>query len=136
MAKPFRPSNSAAGAGTVVARQQIVQTYSGPLPPPEAFERYNQTLPSAAERIMAQAEVQSAHRRQVEMHAVRVTARDSLLGLLSAFLIGTTGMVCATIVILHGQPVSGTILGSAALVSIVGAFIYGTRARRAPPPTT
>ena len=51
----------------VGARQvSITVTYSGPLPRPEMLRSCNEVVPGVAERILAMAERQSAHRRQIE----------------------------------------------------------------------
>jgi uncharacterized membrane protein len=50
--------------------QAMMQSFSGPLPPPEALERYNQVLPGAAERIISMAESQHAHRQELEKKVI------------------------------------------------------------------
>ena len=40
----------------LISTIQISKTFTGPLPPPEDFEKYNQILPGAADRILAMAE--------------------------------------------------------------------------------
>jgi hypothetical protein len=61
------PTRQAGGAGRIatslVAQQTTVQ-FSGPLPGPQTLQGYEQILPGAAERIMALAERQAAHRMQ------------------------------------------------------------------------
>ncbi|WP_175201656.1 DUF2335 domain-containing protein [Achromobacter insolitus] len=42
------------------------QAYEGPIPPPALLEHYNEIVPGAAERIIAMAESETAHRRQME----------------------------------------------------------------------
>jgi len=114
--------------------QQVVsvirQEYSGPLPPPNALERYSQIIPNGAERLMVMAEEQSKHRRELETKALNTDSRNSLLGVIFAFLLGLTTIVAGTIIILKGYAYPGTIVGSAGLVGLVSAFIYGTRERR------
>lgn len=46
-------------AALTVMRSEI---YSGPIPPPEAFEKYEKVLPGAADRIMKMTERQQEHR--------------------------------------------------------------------------
>jgi uncharacterized membrane protein len=46
------------------------QTFSGPLPPPEILTKYNEAIPNGAERIMAMAERQAAHRQNIELRVV------------------------------------------------------------------
>ena len=41
----------------------VSQSFSGPLPPPEVLEHYERIAPGTAERLLAMAESQSAHRQ-------------------------------------------------------------------------
>lgn len=104
--------------------------HSGPLPPPEILENYDQVLPGAAERILTMAENQSAHRQQLEARYLTAEARNSLLGIIFGLLLGITGLSVSGICIYAGQGWPGAALGGATLVSLVGTFIYGTRQRR------
>jgi len=108
----------------------IRQEYSGPLPPPDAIQKYDEIIPNGAERIMAMAEKQSEHRQQLEKKALDTDSRNSLLGVIFAFILGFTALISGITIVYLGQPISGTIFGSAGLVSLVSAFIYGTRERR------
>lgn len=40
----------------VLTRSRVETTFSGPLPPPEDFKRYNEVVSNAADRILAMAE--------------------------------------------------------------------------------
>lgn len=40
----------------VLQVSRVQTTFSGPLPPPEDFKRYNEVLPNAADRILSMAE--------------------------------------------------------------------------------
>ena len=102
-------------------------SYMGPLPPPELFAQYEQILPGAADRILNMAERQSLHRQTKELIQVKTESRDSLLGIISAFLISVITIIAGVYVIKSGHAVSGTILGTTGLVSLVSVFIYGTR---------
>lgn len=104
--------------------------HSGPIPDPMTLERYEQILPGAAERILAMAEKQSDHRQSLESIVIKSGSRDSLLGVISAFVIGMTITICGTIVILNGHLWPGTIIGSVGTAGLVGVFIYGTRSAR------
>jgi uncharacterized membrane protein len=115
---------------SVQVRHEGIAIYNGPLPPPEVLVRYNQAVPDAAERILRMAEQQAANRREIELRSIRSQCRDSLLGLVSAFLIGMSSLACSTIVTWQGHPVSGTILGGTGLAAIIAAFVYGTRTRK------
>ena len=108
----------------------ISQQYSGPLPPPDILEKFNQIIPNGAERIMVMAEAQSKHRMTLETKVLNTDSRNSLLGVIFAFILGVTSIVTGGTVVFNGQPWPGTILGSAGLVGLVSTFIYGTRERK------
>ena len=71
-----------------------------------------------------------APRLSLETKALNTDSRNSLLGVIFAFILGLTTIVTGGIVVLKGQPWPGTIIGSVGLVGLVSAFIYGTRERR------
>lgn len=56
------------------------QSFTGPLPPPEALANYEQASPGAADRILRMAEGQQQHRHGLERQAVSSEHRRSLLG--------------------------------------------------------
>lgn len=109
----------------------IEQHYSGPLPPPQALERYNDIIPNGADRIMVMAEKQGAHRQELEKKALGTDSRNSFLGICSAFIIGMSTIIVGGIVILYDHEWSGGFLGFAGLFGLVYVFIYGTKQRRA-----
>jgi len=110
--------------------QAIRQEFSGPLPPPHILEKYNDIIPNGAERIMVMAEEQSKHRKELEATVIKTDSRNSLLGVIFAFILGMTAIIGGTISVLSGYSYPGTIIGSAGLVGLVSAFIYGTSQRR------
>lgn len=50
----------------IVAESKSVTAYSGPIPPPESLEKYEQVVPGSAERILAMAEKEQEHRHKTE----------------------------------------------------------------------
>lgn len=114
--------------------QQVIgiirSEYSGPLPPPQSLEKYNKIIPGSAERILAMAEKQSDHRRELEKKALNTDSRNSLLGIISAFIITMTALGAGTYVTKIGHAWPGTLLGSLGLVGLASVFVYGTRQRR------
>jgi uncharacterized membrane protein len=108
----------------------VQQQFSGPLPPPEMLERYGEAVDGGAERIMVMAEQQSEHRRKLEARALQTDSRNSLLGVICAFLLGLATVAMGGIVVLKGHSWPGTVIGSAGLVGLVSVFIYGTKERR------
>lgn len=115
-----------------VTRELIARSasFSGPLPPPNILKAYDEIIPNGAERIFKMAENQSSHRQNLESSVVKSNSRDSLLGIISAFIISIFTVAAGAFCITSGHPVAGTILGGAGLASIVGTFIYGTRSER------
>jgi uncharacterized membrane protein len=103
--------------------QQI--SFSGPLPPPEALERYNQVLPGAADRILKMAEQQSQHRQGLERTVVESNAYSQKLGVWLGFIIAMTAVVGGIVLILHGRDGYGLAAIVTALASLAGVFIYG-----------
>lgn len=100
--------------------------YSGPLPPPAHFEKYDGILPGAAERILAMAENEQKHRHQLN-HKVEQSARR---GLRYGFWFGLWSLVLAGFFVWQGAALQGMVVAGAYLVTIVGAFIYGSQKRR------
>jgi uncharacterized membrane protein len=50
---------------TMLVQQTSVQSFSGPLPPPEVLKRFDEIVPGAAERIIKMAEAQSEQRKDL-----------------------------------------------------------------------
>lgn len=125
-------------AGPPSPRTRIVssalETFSGPLPPPDALERYDQILPGSAERILAMAERQATHRHDLEKSALRNDAREARLGQILGFLIATIAIGAGSTVALYapqtGGQIAGGLIGATGLATLVGVFVYGRK--RAP----
>jgi uncharacterized membrane protein len=68
----------------VTARKVQVQQWSGPIPAPADLERYNQITPNGADRIIAMAEKEQAHRIEYEKvglpAAIEESKRGQILG--------------------------------------------------------
>lgn len=109
---------------------QTAQVFTGPLPPPEQLIKYNEAVPNAAERIIAMAERQSAHRQQLENTVLKAEARRSSLGLIAAFVLSILALSASTFCIYTGHDVAGASIFGASLASIVIAFLRGTASRR------
>ncbi len=105
-------------------------SFSGPLPPPEALERYNQVLPGAADRILSMAEQQSKHRQGLERIVVESNAHSQKAGVWLGFVVAMTAVVGGIALILYGKNVYGLAAVLGALVSLAGVFIYGKSKQR------
>jgi uncharacterized membrane protein len=100
-------------------------SFSGPLPPPEILNGYNDAVENGAERIMVMAEEQAKHRRELESHAIKEQLRQSKNGQIFGFIIALTLIGVSTLLGFYGQPVLGGILGGTTLVSLVTVFVIG-----------
>lgn len=104
--------------------------FSGPLPPPEILEKYDQVYPGAAKIILDAFQSQGEHRQSLERTVVRQGSRDSLVGLICAFIIGMATILSGAYCIIIGQAFAGAFIGGSGLTGLVGTFIYGSRERR------
>lgn len=77
-------------------RQMVAQQHwSGPLPPPEQLARFEDVLPGTAARIIAMAEKEGEHSREVQMRAVRATVRLQHIGQVMAFVLSCCALTSA-----------------------------------------
>lgn len=105
--------------------QQHISFRQGPLPSPEEFRKYEEICPGAADRILKMAEEQGVHRRELEKIVVKSDSRDSLWGLIFAFVFAMTAVFYGANLILSDHSVAGTIFGGVGLIAVVNAFIKG-----------
>ena len=125
----------------VTARKQEVQNglhtktevtasaYCGPLPPAEAFEKYEAFCPGAADRIIAMAERQAAHRQEIEKTVVNSGSLNSKLGIVSALFVAIAVLIGGVICILKGHDWAGGSIVAIDIVGLCGVFVYGTNMR-------
>jgi uncharacterized membrane protein len=132
---PSPPSAEKVKATLFQQRFQFV----GPLPPPGILEQYEKISPGAAARIMDAAHAESVHRQTLEstalnanIEAMRRQYAEARVGQAFALIIALAFVMVGGYVSTHGQPWSGTILGSIGLGGIVTAFIVG-RGKNNPP---
>jgi len=115
-----------------LVRQEISvsSTFSGPLPPPDILARYNDAVPDGADRIIALAERQAAHRMALESRVVDADIRRSNLGLGAGLLVALAGLFASFLMVDRGNAVAGAVLASIDLAGLVAVFVYGTVSRR------
>jgi uncharacterized membrane protein len=105
-------------------RIQTAMQYSGPLPPPDALERYNQIVPGAAERIIAMAESQHAHRLGLERHVIESNVSAQKLGTILGFVVAMTAIIGGIWLIHEGKDAAGLASVLTSLGALVGVFLY------------
>ena len=103
--------------------------WAGPLPSPQVLREYNAIVPDSADRIIKMAEKQEDHRISIESKVVDSNIRNEKLGVLSGFIIGLSGLVCATLCALYGHDWVAAVIGGSTLVSLVSVFVIGKSKR-------
>lgn len=114
-----------------VVMEMIQGEFSGPIPPPNIIEGYEKVLPGSADRIISMAERQSEHRQKMEQKMINAESRDSLLGVVFAFILGIGCIVAAVIMVFlvpqNAGAIAGSLLGVTGIGSITSSFISSTR---------
>lgn len=105
----------------------LISRFSGPIPPPEILEHYNQIIPGAAERIMEWTETQTRHRQELESESLKADIAEKRRGQHYALVIALAALVAAVICAWLGFPwASGVIavatfgaIGTASVLNLV-----------------
>jgi uncharacterized membrane protein len=113
-----------------LVHQRHVQSFAGPIPPPKILEEYNRILPGAADRILAMAEKQAAHRQFLEQTVIKSDKWRSYLGLFLAFFVAVIFGVGGIYLILKDHSADGLVAMLTPLTVLVGSFIYVDWSRR------
>lgn len=117
-----------------VITRVIEQKFIGPIPPPNIISGYEDVIPGSADRILSMAERQSSHRQQMELREIKAESRDSLLGVIFAFMLGA-GCILACVVMVISVPsaagaICGSVIGVTGIGSIVTGFLRNTRGKK------
>jgi len=108
----------------------FLQHFSGPLPPPDAFAKYEQILEGAANRILIMAEKQQENRQEMQSKTLKSDIINEKLGLIFGLLVASSaiggGVYCAHI----GQTWAAVAIGGGGVAGLVAAFVQGTRVRK------
>lgn len=115
-------------SNSVIVQQRSV-SFSGPLPPPEILQKFNEVVPGSAERIIKMAEEQSVHRRALEKKVIDSDIAGSKLGQILGFIIAIAGLVVALLTAIFGNAIAGGFIGVGTLASLVSVFMYGSKTR-------
>ena len=123
---PDSPDSITPGVGCVVFPVSPEEAF----PSPDQLKQYESVLPGLAQRLIIQAENQTAHRIEMEKKLVSSGILKSTLGLIFGFLIGSIGIGGGFYLTAIGFNVIGIVFSSTTLVSIVTAFIYGSQSKK------
>lgn len=105
-------------------------SFSGPLPPPSILSGYNEVIENGAERLMKMAESQSAHRMELEKHAIGEELKQSKNGQVFGFILAMVGMGIALTLALYGHDTVAGIFGTTTIVGLVTVFVIGKRSQK------
>lgn len=126
---PSSPQGQPLQPGQVVAVQQTVQGFTGPIPPPQVLAGYEAVLPGLANRITMMAERQSEHRQRLEQQVVSANIRHAEIGLWLGAAVAVALAAAAVIVTLAGYPEVGAVIGAFDIVGVVTVFVLRQRAQ-------
>jgi uncharacterized membrane protein len=85
--------------------------------------KYNQALPSGAERVMSLAEQESQHRRDLETALVRAHVRDATRGYWAAILIVAAFLCLGVWCLATNRSLAGIVAMMVPLAYLAGTFI-------------
>lgn len=111
-------------AERAVRRVGITYGWRGPMPPPEALQAFENTLPGAAERILALAEGQVAHRQQMERDVVASGIRLEQRGQVLAFVLGFVAILGGIVLVALDKSVAGFATVITAIAGLVGVGVW------------
>lgn len=108
------------------------QSFDGPFPPPSLLKEYDSLMPGTAAKIIAMAEQESEHRRQIERDIVNAQIEDAkkyrqveFFGQIFGLIIGMFAIGMAAYAGVHGAQWTGTFIGTAGVTGLVTTFILG-----------
>lgn len=99
------------------------EMYSGPLPPAEDYDRYEHTLPGAANRILEMAEKQLEHRLNNENKIIDNTIKQTNRGQIFGASVSFFGLVISFILGLYGHDVLAGSIGVTTVISLAVLFV-------------
>jgi uncharacterized membrane protein len=105
-------------------------SFSGPIPPPGILEKYNEIIPNGAERIMAMAEKQSAHRESIEKRVIDGEVASQTRGSWFAFIITVLAISGGVFLIEQGKSASGLTTIITSVAGLVGVFVYSKQEQK------
>lgn len=108
--------------GAIVHQYQAVE-FKGPLPHPEILKGYDIIVPGAAERILAMAEKEQAHRIESDKYIIEEQMTQFKRGQMMGFILCLILIVVAIVFAFLGHVVLATIILSGTIVSLAVIFV-------------
>ncbi len=110
-------------------KQVIVKNekFIGPLPHPEHFAKYNEIVKGSGDRLIRMAEKDLSHQHFMQKLYGFMDGFTAIGGLIIGAIVAMTSLLGSGYLILQNHDIAGTVLGTGALSSLVGVFVYGTK---------
>lgn len=116
--------------------EEIIEAWSGPLPPPDVLKRYDEFMPGAGEAIVknflandefmrTETGAQSQHRRGMETVFVHGNERRYNVGQFLAAAITSGAIFGGVALVLKGHDTAGAAISTAALGGSVWVYVAG-----------
>ncbi|HEU0013668.1 MAG TPA: DUF2335 domain-containing protein [Longimicrobium sp.] len=109
-----------------------IELRNGPIPDAEELARYGVAHPDAPRMILDEFHAQATHRRDMERQSQALESRmveaaitSERVGTACALLISLCGFACATVLVVRGYGVEGTVMFGVDAAALVFAFIHG-----------
>lgn len=130
MTKRFRNNPTPPPQNTEITTLSQSVSFSGPLPPPSLLARYNDVIQNGAERIMAMAERQSAHREALEAKVIESNVASQARGSHYAFIICLVTIIGGFVMIGMGKSIYGISAVIGSLATLAGVFVFAKREQK------
>lgn len=106
------------------------EMYSGPLPPAEDYDRYEHTLPGAANRILEMAEKQLEHRLNNENKIIDNTIKQTNRGQIFGASVSFFGLIVSFILGMYGHDILAGSIGVTTVISLAVLFVTNREPQR------
>jgi uncharacterized membrane protein len=102
----------------------------GPLPDPDLIAGYEKAMPGAAERIFKMAEIEQHERHLMTYREHRAKTLTTLLGQVSAFVMGMSGITGGVYLVAKDKPLTGFTVFFTSLATLCGVYFYNRRGQQ------
>lgn len=102
---------------------QVLEEFSGPIPPPSLLREYDQLIDGGAERIFGAFEAQTKHRQTIESQVITGNEKRATRGQVMAYSLALLILALGSVMIFNGHGWEGTTLISIDLVGLVSVFV-------------
>lgn len=124
---PSASSPSSEDQPTISELRAFASFWSAPLPRPEVLAKYNAAFPGCAERIVAMAEQQSAHRQKIESEVISGNVYSQKTGLWLGFILALIVISSGAWLVYNGRVEWGAGFISVPLIALISVFVLGKR---------